>query len=71
MRERERERERANLSEEIWKVHVYNTEGECVIFNISLAATHAMLEKMFFYYFYFILLFFNFFLRVSTYSVNY
>ena len=63
--------ERANLSEEIWKVHVYNTEGDCVIFNRSLVATHAMLEKMFFIIFILFYYFLIFFLRVSTYSVNY
>ena len=45
-------------------MHVYNTEGDCVIFNRSLVATHDMRENFFF------LLIFKFFLRVSTYDVN-
>ena len=35
---------------EIWNVHVYNTEGDCVIFNRSLVATHDMREKFFFFF---------------------
>ena len=35
---------------EIWNVHVYNTEGDCVIFNRSLVATHDMRENFFFFF---------------------